>query len=98
MLENLKKKDPPILTTDEIITATEEVERLINFLKEDTSAAKVTILMHHIYNLSNTEYYNILKLNKFNCGNRTDVVLVMLRIILVLIYPQHDSLVFIFIV
>lgn len=41
LLESLKRKDPPILTNDEIITATEEVERLSNFLKEDTTAAKV---------------------------------------------------------
>lgn len=47
LLENLKKKDPPILTYDEIITATEEVERLIHFLKEDTAAAKVTITFIH---------------------------------------------------
>lgn len=61
LLENLKKKDPPILTNDEIITATEEVERLINFLKEDTAAAKVTFLMHRISYTSNAEYYNIFK-------------------------------------
>lgn len=41
LLENLKKKDPPILTNDEIIAATEEVERLTNFLKEDIAIAKV---------------------------------------------------------
>lgn len=41
LLENLKKKDPPILTNDEIIAATEEVERLTNFLKEDIAAANV---------------------------------------------------------
>jgi len=41
LLDNLKKKDPPILTNDEIIAATEEVERLTNFLKEDIAAAKV---------------------------------------------------------
>jgi hypothetical protein len=40
-LDNLKKKDPPILTNDEIITATEEVERLTNFLKEDIATVKV---------------------------------------------------------
>ncbi|XP_025198734.1 LOW QUALITY PROTEIN: dynein heavy chain 3, axonemal-like [Melanaphis sacchari] len=40
LLENLKKKDPPILTYDEIITATEEVERLTDFLKEDIAVAK----------------------------------------------------------
>lgn len=42
LLENLKKKDPPILTNDEIIAATEEVERLTNFMEEDIAAAKVT--------------------------------------------------------
>lgn len=41
LLENLKRKDPPVLTNNEIITATEEVERLTNFLKEDIAAAKV---------------------------------------------------------
>jgi len=41
-LENLKKKDPPILTNDEIIAATEEVERLFNFLKEDIATAKAS--------------------------------------------------------
>lgn len=41
LLESIKKKDPPLLTNDEIITATEEVERLTNFLKEDIAAAKV---------------------------------------------------------
>lgn len=41
LLESLKRKDPPILTNDEIIAATEEVERLTNFLKEDIAAAKV---------------------------------------------------------
>lgn len=41
-MESLKRKDPPILTNDEILTATEEVERLDSFLKEDIAAAKVT--------------------------------------------------------
>lgn len=41
-MESLKRKDPPILTNDEIIAATEEVERLANFLKEDIAVAKVT--------------------------------------------------------
>lgn len=45
LLENLKRKDPPILTNDEIITATEEVERLINFLNEDIAAANVTTVI-----------------------------------------------------
>jgi len=40
-LENLKKKDPPILTNDEIIAATEEVDRLTNFFEEDIATAKV---------------------------------------------------------
>jgi len=40
-LENFKKKDPPILTSDEIIAATEEIERLTNIFKEDIAAAKV---------------------------------------------------------
>lgn len=42
LLENLKRKDPPILTNDEIIAATEEVERLTNFFNEDIATAKVT--------------------------------------------------------
>jgi len=40
-LDHLKRKDPPILTNDEIVEATEEVDRLTNFLKEDIAAAKV---------------------------------------------------------
>lgn len=45
LLENLKRKDPPILTNNEIIAATEEVERLTNFLKEDMAAAKVSYII-----------------------------------------------------
>lgn len=41
-MENLKRKDPPILTNDEIIAATEEVESLTNFFNEDIATAKVT--------------------------------------------------------
>jgi len=41
LLDHLKKKDPPILTNDEILAATEEVDSLTNFLKEDIAAAKV---------------------------------------------------------
>lgn len=41
LLDHLKKKDPPILTDEEIISATEEVNRLSNLLKEDIAAAKV---------------------------------------------------------
>lgn len=52
MLENLKKKDPPILTNDEIVAATEEVERLTNFFNEDMTIAKVTkiYLKYSVYN------------------------------------------------
>jgi hypothetical protein len=45
LLENLKRKDPPILTSNEIIAATEEVERLTNFLKEDIAVAKVLYIV-----------------------------------------------------
>lgn len=62
MLESLKRKDPPILTNDEIIAATEEVERLANFFKEDIAVAKVTKIIKCITNTTNeimvlTVYY-----------------------------------------
>lgn len=53
MLENIKRRDPPILTRDEILVATEDVERVSNFLKEDIAVAKVILVYT---NISNTNY------------------------------------------
>lgn len=41
MLESIKRRDPPILTRDEIISAADDVERISNFLTEDIAVAKV---------------------------------------------------------
>ncbi|VVC42221.1 Dynein heavy chain, coiled coil stalk,P-loop containing nucleoside triphosphate hydrolase,Dynein heavy [Cinara cedri] len=56
LLENLKKKDPPILTNDEIIAATEEVERLNDFLEEDIAAAKSINHTEQLLDLEVTPY------------------------------------------
>ncbi|XP_050529641.1 dynein axonemal heavy chain 3 isoform X2 [Daktulosphaira vitifoliae] len=40
LLDNIKRKDPPILSNDEILNAFDEVKQLTNYLNEDLTIAK----------------------------------------------------------